>query len=79
MGNTIDPLLQGKYLQLSPVVVLLSVVFWGYVWGIGGAFLSVPITVMLVLVTREFASARWIAVMLAGPEQTEQLIDHRKD
>jgi predicted PurR-regulated permease PerM len=64
-GNYIDPLIQGKYLELSPVVVLLSVVFWGWIWGIGGAFLSVPIMVGLVITTDHFPSTRWIARLLA--------------
>ena len=65
MGNWIDPLVQGKYLSLSPVVVLFSVVFWGWVWGIVGALIGVPLTVLVVLVAREFDSTRWIAGFLA--------------
>lgn len=67
MGNWIDPLVQGKYLQLSPLVVLLSVTFWAWVWGIPGALIGVPLTIGAVLVAREFDSTRWIAVVLAGP------------
>jgi len=64
-GNYIDPLIQGKYLSLSPVVVLFSVVFWGWIWGIGGAFLSVPIMIGVVVATDHFPSTRWIARLLA--------------
>jgi len=71
MGNWIDPLLQGKYLQLSPLVVLLSVTFWGWVWGIPGALIGVPLTIGVVLVTREFDSTRWIATMLAEAREEE--------
>jgi predicted PurR-regulated permease PerM len=68
MGQYIDPLLQGKYLALSPLVVLLSVTFWGWLWGIGGAFLGVPLTIGVVITCRRFARTRWIATLLARLE-----------
>lgn len=70
MGNWIDPLMQGRYLSLSSLVVLLSVALWGWVWGIPGAFIGVPLTVAVVLTCREFESTRWIAMALADrPEE----------
>jgi predicted PurR-regulated permease PerM len=68
MGAVLDPLLSGKYLQLSSVVVLLAVVFFGWMWGIPGAFLGVPITVAVVLVSREFPRTRWLSRILAEAE-----------
>jgi len=65
MGNWVDPLVQGKYLSLSPLVVLFSVVFWGWVWGVVGALIGVPLTILVVLLTREFESTDWIATFLA--------------
>lgn len=70
MGNFVDPLLQGRYLKLSPLVVLLSVVFWGWVWGIVGAFLSIPLTTALVLICRRFDRSEWVAVLLAEEAPT---------
>ncbi|HET9227685.1 MAG TPA: AI-2E family transporter [Thermoanaerobaculia bacterium] len=64
-GNYADPLIQGKLLKLSPVVVLASVVFWGWVWGIPGALLGVPITIGAVIATDHFPQTRWIARLLA--------------
>ncbi|MEA2564469.1 MAG: transport protein TqsA [Acidobacteriota bacterium] len=64
-GNYVDPLIQGKLLALSPVVVLASIVFWGWVWGIPGALLGVPITIGIVIATDHFSKTRWIARMLA--------------
>lgn len=71
MGNYIDPLVQGRVLSLSPLIVLLSVVFWGWMWGVPGAFLGVPMTIATVLVCRRFASTRWIATLLAETELSE--------
>ncbi len=68
LGNFVDPKLQGKYLKLSPLVALLSVVFWGWVWGIPGAFLGVPITTAIILLTGEFRSTQPIAIMLGDSD-----------
>jgi len=64
MGNWIDPLVQGKYLALSPLVVLASVTLWGYLWGVAGALLGVPLTIVAVLVCRELEATRWLATAL---------------
>lgn len=71
MGNYVDPLISGHYVSLPPFVVLFSVVFWGWLWGIPGAFLGVPITVGVVIVAEHFAATRWIARLVGeetGPE-----------
>jgi AI-2 transport protein TqsA len=68
MGNYIDPLVQGRVLSLSPLIVLFSVAFWGWMWGVAGAFIGVPITIAIVLICRRFESARWIATFLAEAE-----------
>lgn len=65
MGNFVDPRLQGKSLELSPLVALVSIVFWGWVWGIPGAILGVPMTVALVLVCQEFESTQGVAILLS--------------
>ena len=65
MGNYVDPLLQGKYLSLSPLVVLLSVAFWGWLWGIAGAFIGIPLTVAAVIACDRFEQTKWIATLLA--------------
>jgi predicted PurR-regulated permease PerM len=64
-GNYIDPIIQGRYVSLSPVVVLISIVFWGWVWGVPGALLGVPITLGIVIAADHFPNTRWIARMLA--------------
>ena len=64
MGQYVDPLLQGHYLSISALVVLFSVAFWGWIWGIAGAFLGIPITVGIIIACRAFPRTRWIAVLL---------------
>jgi AI-2 transport protein TqsA len=44
MGNVLEPQIMGKQMNLSPIIILLSLIFWGWLWGIVGMFLAVPIT-----------------------------------
>lgn len=64
MGNFIDPRVQGKSLQLSPFVALFSIAFWGWVWGIPGAILGVPMTISIVLFCQEFETTKGVAIIL---------------
>jgi AI-2 transport protein TqsA len=65
VAQVMAPRMQGKNLNLDPVVVVLSLAFWGLIWGVPGAFLSTPLTVMAMAVLAEFSPTRWIAVMLS--------------
>ena len=55
-GNVIDPMLMGRALRLSSFGIILSLAFWGAVWGVPGMFLSVPIMVMLLVVCSHWPS-----------------------
>ena len=65
IGNLIEPIYMGKTLNLSSVVVILSLAFWGALWGIFGMLLSVPLTVMLMIFCAHVPPLRWIAVILS--------------
>jgi len=64
VGNYIDPKLTGDSLNVSPLVVIIGLAFWGAIWGIIGMILSVPISVMLIVIFSEFPSTRPLAIML---------------
>jgi predicted PurR-regulated permease PerM len=66
IGNMFLPRMQGRSLNLDPVVLLLSLAFWGALWGLPGAFLSSPLTVMAMVILAQFPSSHWIAVLLSG-------------
>jgi predicted PurR-regulated permease PerM len=66
LGNFVDPKIEGRFLQLSPLVVLFAIIFWGWLWGVGGALLGVPIMVALAIVCDEMPQTRWLAAMLVG-------------
>ena len=66
MGSLVEPKLMGDSLNLSPVVILLSLVFWGWLWGIVGALLSVPIAAAIKIVCENFKALRPISVMMGS-------------
>ena len=66
VGSIIFPRMQGRSLNLDPVVILLALSFWGLVWGVPGMFLSTPLTVTLMVVADQFDSSRWVAILLSS-------------
>jgi predicted PurR-regulated permease PerM len=73
IGNVIYPRMQGRSLNLDPVMVLLALAFWSAIWGVTGAFLSTPLTVMAMVILAQFDGARWIAVILSADGDPQQL------
>ncbi|WP_428686754.1 AI-2E family transporter [Roseibium sp.] len=65
IGNFIEPRLMGANLNLSGLVIMLSLAFWGAIWGVVGMVLCVPLTVMIVIVCARFEGSRPIAVLLS--------------
>ncbi len=65
IGSYLEPLLAGATLAISPFLVLFAVFFWSFLWGIPGAFIGVPITIALLTICAQYASSRWIAVLLS--------------
>jgi predicted PurR-regulated permease PerM len=71
IGNIIEPRLMGTSLNISPLVVLISLAVWGSIWGLAGMFLSVPLTMIAMIVFSYFRPTRPIAIMLSGNGEIE--------
>ncbi|MFK7936961.1 MAG: AI-2E family transporter [Saprospiraceae bacterium] len=65
MGSFLEPRWMGDQLNISPLVVLLSLTLWGIIWGPVGMLLCVPITIILIIIFSQFPSTRPIAVLLS--------------
>jgi AI-2 transport protein TqsA len=65
IGNIVDPKVVGRSLNLSPIVVLFSLMFWGWLWGIIGMFLSVPIAVMIKIIFENIKQLRFASVLMS--------------
>ena len=70
IGNIIDPRIMGRRLNLSPLVLILSLVIWGSIWGIVGMFLCVPIMIILTIVLLEIPSTKRYAILLTKDGET---------
>ncbi|MFI4998438.1 MAG: AI-2E family transporter [Reyranellales bacterium] len=75
MANVIEPAIMGRSLNLSPLVVIVSLVVWGTIWGVVGMFLCVPIMVVLLIVLAHFESTRPVAVLLSADGEIPDLPD----
>ena len=76
LGNLAEPALMGHRLGLSPLVVFVSLVFWGWLWGAVGMFLSVPLTMTVKILLEHAPGWGWLAALLdsgprAGAERPE--------
>lgn len=65
IGNLIYPRMQAKTQNIDAVATLLALSLWSFLWGLPGAFLAVPLTLMLMMVFVQFDNTRWIAVLLS--------------
>ena len=75
IGNFIEPWLLGRTLGLSTLVVFLSLVFWGWMWGSVGMLLSVPLTMIAKILCENTDDLHWIAVMLDNRRGVEERLD----
>ncbi|WP_293906540.1 AI-2E family transporter [Phenylobacterium sp.] len=66
VGNIILPRMQGRSLNMDPIVLLLGLTFWTTVWGLPGAFLSTPLMTITMVILAQFTGTHWIAVLLSG-------------
>lgn len=66
MNNAIEPKLVGRSLNLSSLVIIISLVFWGLIWGVLGMFLCVPFMVIINIVLSKFEATRPIAILLSA-------------
>ena len=64
LGNLLEPTLMGRRFGLSVLVVFMSLLFWGWVWGPVGMLLSVPLTIIVKIILENTEDLRWLAILL---------------
>ncbi len=74
IGNYLEPLVAGAALSISPFVVIFAVFFFGFLWGIPGAFIGVPIMIGIITICAQFPGSRWVSTLLSGapPERLQK-------
>lgn len=65
IGNFIDPKLMGRSLDLSPLLVIFSLFFWGWLWGVAGMFLAIPLLAVLKIIFENVPSLKFLAVLMS--------------
>jgi AI-2 transport protein TqsA len=72
VGSYIEPRVAGSILSISPLLVLFTIFFWTFLWGLFGTFIGVPIALAILAFCAEHPSSRWIADLFGGPVQTQR-------
>ena len=79
MGNALAPKIMGDQLNLSPVVVLLSLLFWGWLWGVVGALISIPIAAAVKIVCENIETLHPISVMMGSGKTYQREFKKRNE
>jgi predicted PurR-regulated permease PerM len=78
VGDMVEPKVLGDKLNLSPILLIFSLVFWGYIWGIVGMLLSVPIMSMIKIILSKFESTEPLSILMSydvsNPQKNETAI-----
>ena len=70
LGNFVEPMMMGSRFGLSTLVVILSVVFWGWLWGPVGMLLAVPLTMVIKVAMLNTEDFRWVAVAMSKEDRS---------
>lgn len=74
VGNVVEPKMMGKGMGLSTFIVFASLLFWGFIFGTVGMFLSVPLTMTIKIMMEQSSRTKWMAVILGTEDDAKQVI-----
>jgi predicted PurR-regulated permease PerM len=72
IGSLAEPKILGDSLDLSPIIIIISLVFWAWIWGPIGMIIAVPITSALNIILKEFQSTRSLSTILSDPNYIDR-------
>jgi AI-2 transport protein TqsA len=68
MGGVLEPIFMGKSFSINVITILVMLMFWGFLWGVPGMILCIPITVFLKIILEQFPKTKFIADLMTGSE-----------
>jgi len=69
-GAILEPIFMGKSFSINVITVLIMLMLWGFIWGIPGLIMAIPITVFIKIILEQFPGTKVIASILSGPERS---------
>ena len=80
LGNILEPRIEGKNLGISPVIILISLSLWGYIWGFTGMLIAVPLMVIIKIVCENIDYLKGLAILIGNdPRQNNQTQNQNKN
>jgi predicted PurR-regulated permease PerM len=77
-GSILEPIFMGKSFSINVIAILVSLMFWGYIWGVPGLIMSIPITVFLKIIFEQFPQTKLFATLLDGSDQKIKITSIKK-
>lgn len=72
LGNILEPRIEGKNLGISPVIILISLSIWGYIWGFTGMLLAVPLIVIIKIICENIDYLKGLAILIGNDPRQQQ-------
>ncbi len=73
MGGVLEPIFMGKTFSVNVMTVLIMLMLWGFIWGVPGLIMSIPITVFMKIIFEQFPETKKIAALMSGSEQAVKI------
>ncbi|MGB3468085.1 MAG: AI-2E family transporter [Cyclobacteriaceae bacterium] len=79
MGGVLEPVFMGQTFSLNVVTILIMLMLWGYIWGVPGLILSIPITVIIKIIFEQFNTTRLFANLMSGNQLIKPKLKKKKE